>query len=121
MSSIHNDVSGLIKLFRFKKLQSLHDLTLAIKDVSDRKISDNMVYNSEDVLEILKDIEMEARRVVGAELMHHSHTTVLVARQYLSQGELSGVDLKLKLPELENRTLLDEIKNLEDSLFPAKK
>ena len=71
-------------------------------------------FTGEEVEEIVEAVEEAAASEVEAELLNSAHTNILLLKQLFSQAEKWHLNLDTDMSELENRDLLDAVKQWEE-------
>ena len=66
---------------------------------------------------MLEGLQSVVRSDMESELIHSAHTNTLLLRQLFQQGEKWHLTLQADISELENRALLDGIKEFEEKQF----
>ena len=72
-------------------------------------------YTVDEIIEALDDLASEVQTEVESELINSSHMNVLLLQQVFKEAQQWHLELNADLAELENRELLDLVKNWEDS------
>ena len=71
-------------------------------------------FTGEEVEEIVEAVEEAAASEVESELLNSAHTNILLLKQLFSQAEKWHLNLDTDMSELENRDLLDAVKQWEE-------
>eukprot|EP00094_Tigriopus_californicus_P012434 TCALIF_12019-PA protein Name:"Similar to Lztfl1 Leucine zipper transcription factor-like protein 1 (Rattus norvegicus)" AED:0.04 eAED:0.04 QI:0/0.8/0.66/0.83/0.8/0.66/6/99/314 len=107
-TNTHNENVSSANLFIFSLL-STHRLVRFCSRFLDP------TYTVDEVKDILSDIAEAVLGEIELELINFSHTNVLLLQQVFRQSEKWHLNLEADLAELENRELLDKVKNWEEN------
>ncbi|XP_014680322.1 PREDICTED: leucine zipper transcription factor-like protein 1, partial [Priapulus caudatus] len=74
-------------------------------------------YTSDEIAEMLAGLQAVVRGEVETELLNMAHTNALLLRQLFNQAEKWHLKLQADISELENRDLLEAVKEFENKQF----
>jgi len=116
--------TSIVNFMRFSRAQrnlSLRTIHSAYKDIEHDRLKDEQTLTVDEVHDILADLWDSAKEEIDTELSHQSHTYVLLLRQLFMQAENWHLKLQADISELENKDLLDKVRNFENEHIAGKK
>jgi len=111
-----NQFIDILRFSRLRRAQLLNDIGLIFEEESEKEILDT-TYNKDEVEQILKNIEEVIKNFVESEVLNINHMNTLLLQQFCKQAEFWHLNLIANISELENRQLLNKIKQFEDEQF----
>ncbi len=115
---------SIVNFMRFSRTQrniSLRTIQAAYKDIEHDRLRDETTMTVEEVHDLLAELWESAKEEIDMELSHQSHTYVLLLRQLFIQAENWHLKLQADISELENKELLDKVRNYESEHMGGKK
>lgn len=116
--------SSIINFMRFSRAQrgiSIRTIHAAYKDIEYDRLKDETTLTVDEVHDMLADLWDSAKEEIDTELSHQSHTYVLLLRQLFMQAENWHLKLQADISELENKELLDKVRQFENEFIAGKK
>ncbi|KAK2146252.1 hypothetical protein LSH36_622g00032 [Paralvinella palmiformis] len=113
-----NIVVNYLRFARYQRTQRLRAVDLSFQDLKDSRLIED-TFTIDEVTEMLDGLLSVVRGEVDLELINTTHTNVLLLRQLFQQSEKWHLKLQADISELENRELLEQIKNFEEQEFSA--
>jgi len=115
LNEVHQEqVLSFLRFAKYQRGQCLKEIKLAIQDTKDPRLTDS-TYSLDEVEETIEVITDAVIGEVESELINSSHTHVLLLQQLFIQAEKWHLNLDTDLSELENRELLDKVRDWEAS------
>lgn len=114
----------IVNFLRFSRSQralSIRTIQAAYKDIEYARLRNETTLTVDEVHDILAELWESAKEEIDAELSHQSHTYVLLLRQLFLQADHWHLPMKADISELENKELLDRVRNFENEQFSGKK
>lgn len=105
-----------MRFARYQRTQRLRCVDACFEDLKSSRLYED-TYTADEVTEMLDGLLTVVRGEVDDELLNTSHTNVLLLRQLFQQAEKWHLKLQADISELENRELLEKIKDFEDAEF----
>lgn len=115
-----NQVINYIRFARYQRGQRLRAVDVCFEDLKDSRLTDE-TFTIDEVTEMLDGLLTVVRSEVESELINTAHTNVLMMRQMFQQAEKWHLKLQADISELENRELLEQIKEFEEREFAGAK
>ncbi|XP_076455716.1 leucine zipper transcription factor-like protein 1 [Babylonia areolata] len=115
-----NQVINYIRFARYQRGQRLRAVDLCFEELKDSRLTDE-TFTIDEVTEMLDGLLTVVRSEVESELINTAHTNVLMMRQMFQQAEKWHLKLQADISELENRELLEQIKEFEEREFSGAK
>lgn len=115
-----NQVINYIRFARYQRAQRLRAVDVCFEDLKDSRLNDE-TFTIDEVTEMLDGLLTVVRSEVESELINTAHTNVLMMRQMFQQAEKWHLKLQADISELENRELLEQIKEFEEREFSGAK
>lgn len=115
-----NQVINYIRFARYQRGQRLRAVDICFEDLKDSRLTDE-TFTIDEVTEMLDGLLTVVRSEVESELINTAHTNVLMMRQMFQQAEKWHLKLQADISELENRELLEQIKEFEEREFAGTK
>lgn len=115
-----NQVINYIRFARYQRGQRLRAVDICFEDLKDSRLTDE-TFTIDEVTEMLDGLLTVVRSEVESELINTAHTNVLMMRQMFQQAEKWHLKLQADISELENRQLLEQIKEFEEREFAGTK
>ncbi|KAK7092935.1 leucine zipper transcription factor-like protein 1 [Littorina saxatilis] len=113
-------VINYIRFARYQRGQRLRAVDVCFEDLKDSRLTDE-TFTIDEVTEMLDGLLTVVRSEVESELINTAHTNVLMMRQMFQQAEKWHLKLQADISELENRELLEQIKEFEEREFSGAK
>lgn len=105
-----------MRFARYQRGQRLRCVDACFEDLKSSRLYED-TYTADEVTEMLDGLLAVVRGEVDEELLNTSHTNVLLLRQLFQQAEKWHLKLQADISELENRELLEKIKDFEEAEF----
>lgn len=109
-------VLNYMRFARYQRGQRLRSVDACFEDVKSSRLYED-TYTVDEVTEMLDGLLAVVRSEVDEELLNTAHTNVLLLRQLFQQSEKWHLKLQADISELENRELLEKIKDFEEAEF----
>ncbi|KAF6022916.1 LZTFL1 [Bugula neritina] len=109
-------VINYMRFARYQRSQRLRCVDACFEDLKSSRLFED-TYTVDEVTEMLDGLLTVVRGEVDEELLNTSHTNVLLLRQLFQQAEKWHLKLQADISELENRELLEKIKDFEEAEF----
>lgn len=109
-------VVNYMRFARYQRGQRLRSVDACFDDVKTSRLYED-TYTVDEVTEMLDGLLSVVRSEVDEELLNTAHTNVLLLRQLFQQAENWHLKLQADISELENRELLERIKDFEEAQF----
>lgn len=109
-------VVNYMRFARYQRGQRLRSVDACFDDVKTSRLYED-TYTVDEVTEMLDGLLSVVRSEVDEELLNTAHTNVLLLRQLFQQAEKWHLKLQADISELENRELLERIKDFEEAQF----
>ncbi|XP_013399551.1 leucine zipper transcription factor-like protein 1 isoform X3 [Lingula anatina] len=113
-------VINYMRFARYQRGQRLRAVDACFDDLKDSRLIDE-TFTVDEVTEMLDGLLAVVRGEMESELINTAHTNVLLLRQLCQQAEKWHLKLQADISELENRDLLEKIKDFEDAEFTGTK
>ncbi|XP_059145410.1 leucine zipper transcription factor-like protein 1 isoform X1 [Physella acuta] len=113
-------VINYIRFARYQRAQRLRAVDKCFEELKDSRLTDE-TFTIDEVTDMLDGLLAVVRSEVESELINTAHTNVLMSRQMLQQAEKWHLKLSTDISELENRELLEQIKEFEEREFSGAK
>eukprot|EP00118_Oscarella_pearsei_P000861 m.5985 g.5985 ORF g.5985 m.5985 type:complete len:303 (+) comp14637_c0_seq2:355-1263(+) len=107
-----------LRFARFKRSQRLKVVDSAFEDLKESRLTEE-TFTAEEVRDMMNGLCVVLKGDVESELIHTSHTNVLLLRQVFQQAEKWHLKLNADVSELENQDLIAEIARFEEKQFAA--
>ena len=111
------NVVNYMRFARYQRGQRLRSVDGAFQDLIDSRLCDETTFTVDEVEDMFKGLQASVRTEVEAELINTAHTNVLLLRQLFQQSEKWHLKLAADISELENRELLEQIREFEERQF----
>lgn len=111
-----NTVVNYMRFARYQRGQRLRCVDSCFEDLKSSRLFED-TYTIDEVTEMLDGLLAVLRGEVDDELLNTSHTNVLLLRQLFQQAEKWHLKLQADISELENRELLEKIRDFEEAEF----
>ena len=96
-------VEAFLHYFRAKRSQHVQDVGHSFQDTLTMRLLDEDMYTSDDVRELVDNIQNVVQSNMDQELENFTHTTVLFLQQLLLQAEVHHVNLAVDLSQLDDQ------------------
>lgn len=106
-------VVNYMRFLRYQKAQRLKSVDGCFEDLKTSRLTDD-TFTVDEVVDMLDGLLVVVRGELDTELIHTAHTNVLLLVQLFQQAEKWHLKLQADISELENRELLEQIKNFEE-------
>ncbi|XP_005095767.1 leucine zipper transcription factor-like protein 1 [Aplysia californica] len=113
-------IVNYIRFARYQRGQRLRAVDVCFEELKDSRLTDD-TFTVDEVVDMLDGLLAVVRSEVESELIHTAHTNVLMTRQMCMQAEKWHLKLSADISELENRELLEQIKEFEEREFSGAK
>jgi leucine zipper transcription factor-like protein 1 len=116
--------ASIINFMRFSKAQralSIRTIQATYQDIEHSRLKNESTLTVDEAHDILNELWEAAKDEIETELSHQTHTYVLLLRQLFMQAENWHLKLQADISELENKELLDKVRNFEREQFSNKK
>lgn len=111
----HQSLLNYLKFSRYRRSQKLRAVDSNFEDSIASRVAVDETYGGDEVIDLLKELNVVVRADVESEFLDSNHTNCLLLRQLFKQAEKWHLKLNIDTSELENKALLDEVAKLEDS------
>ncbi|ORX49033.1 hypothetical protein BCR36DRAFT_584140 [Piromyces finnis] len=115
-----NQFVDILRFSRLRRSQLLNDINLIYEEESEKELYDT-TYNKNEVEQIINNIRDVVKNFVENEVLNINHMNVLLLQQFCKQAEFWHLNLLANISELENRQLLNNIKQFEEEQFHKNK
>ncbi|GFO31798.1 leucine zipper transcription factor-like protein 1 [Plakobranchus ocellatus] len=115
-----NQVVNYIRFARYQRGQRLRAVDVCFEELKDSRLTDE-TFTVDEVVDMLDGLLAVVRSEVESELINTAHTNVLMSRQMCQQAEKYHLKLSTDISELENRELLEQIREFEEQEFSGAK
>ncbi|XP_059487790.1 leucine zipper transcription factor-like protein 1 [Neocloeon triangulifer] len=120
LNSHHTDVVANYMAFtKLQRVQNLRTIDGLFQDVFDSRLLDSS-YTVDEVQDILYSLRKLLKGELESGLMDVNHMNVLLLQQLFSQAENWHLRLEINLSELQNRSLLEVVKEIDLNGFIPK-
>ena len=110
-----------ISFGRSRKEAIIRALEREFDDFKAHRLSED-IYSREDLLELLDYLTSCIRSQVADDIENITNTGVLAVKQVLENAQLKGLDIPLDITDLDDQSVLDDMKRLNlDSMANAKR
>eukprot|EP00164_Ancoracysta_twista_P005809 GFYU01007985.1.p1 GENE.GFYU01007985.1~~GFYU01007985.1.p1 ORF type:complete len:297 (+),score=85.95 GFYU01007985.1:69-959(+) len=106
-----------IRYARIKRDQHMKEVDLVFDDMRDGLYMDS--YSTDEVAGVLGDAQNNIRSALQTELLAQSQVVVAVMKQMFMEADKHSVSLFVDTSSLEDRSVLDQMKRLENAAFGA--
>ncbi|CAL1531553.1 unnamed protein product [Lymnaea stagnalis] len=113
-------VINYIRFARYQRAQRLRAVDVCFEELKDSRLTDE-TFTVDEVTDMLDGLLAVVRSEVESELINTAHTNVLMTRQLCLQAEKWHLKLSTDISELENRELLEQIREFEEREFSGAK
>ncbi|XP_068160142.1 leucine zipper transcription factor-like protein 1 isoform X1 [Antennarius striatus] len=111
-----NEVINYMRFARSKRILRLKTIDSCFEELKDSRLVED-TFTVDEVKEMLDGLQVVVRGEVEMELINTAHTNVLLLRQLFSQAEKYYLRLQSDISELENRELLEQVAEFENTDF----
>ncbi|ESO86837.1 hypothetical protein LOTGIDRAFT_128288, partial [Lottia gigantea] len=115
-----NQVVNYMRFARYQRGQRLRAVDACFEELQDSRLND-ATFTRDEMVDMLDGLLAVVRGEVESELINTAHTNVLMMRQMFQQSEKWHLKLQADISELENRNLLEQIKEFEEREFTGTK
>ncbi|OUM64337.1 hypothetical protein PIROE2DRAFT_8888 [Piromyces sp. E2] len=115
-----NQFVDILRFSRLRRTQLLNDIGLIFEEESEKELNDT-TYNKDEVEQIINNMRDVVKNFVENEVLNINHMNVLLLQQFCKQAEFWHLNLLANISELENRQLLNNIKQFEEEQFQKNK
>ncbi|XP_046357309.1 leucine zipper transcription factor-like protein 1 [Haliotis rufescens] len=115
-----SQVINYIRFARYQRGQRLRAVDACFDELRDSRLTEG-TFTIDEVTEMLEGLQTVVRSEAESELLNTAHTNVLMMRQMFIQAEKWHLKLQADISELENRDLLEQIKDFEEREFSGTK
>ncbi|XP_071103006.1 leucine zipper transcription factor-like protein 1 [Haliotis cracherodii] len=115
-----SQVINYIRFARYQRGQRLRAVDACFDELRDSRLTEG-TFTIDEVTEMLEGLQTVVRSEAESELLNTAHTNVLMMRQMFIQAEKWHLKLQADISELENRDLLEQIKEFEEREFAGTK
>jgi leucine zipper transcription factor-like protein 1 len=112
----HSAVVNYMRFARYQRGLRLKSVDGCFEDLKSSRLTED-TFTVDEVNDMLDGLLSVVRGEVDTELIHTSHTNVLLLMQLFQQAEKWHLKLQADISELENRELLEQIKDFEERQF----
>lgn len=105
-----------MRFARYQRGQRLRSVDACFEDLKSSRLFED-TYTVDEVTEMLDGLLAVVRGEVDDELLNTAHTNVLLLRQLFQQAEKWHLKLQADISELQNRELLEKIRDFEEAEF----
>ncbi|XP_031652149.1 leucine zipper transcription factor-like protein 1 isoform X6 [Oncorhynchus kisutch] len=105
-----------MRFARSKRIIRLKTIDSCFEDLKDSRLVEE-TFTVDEVRDMLDGLQLVVRGEVETELINTAHTNVLLLRQLFSQAEKFYLRLQTDISELENRELLEQVAEFENTEF----
>ncbi|XP_068604149.1 leucine zipper transcription factor-like protein 1 [Brachionichthys hirsutus] len=105
-----------MRFARSKRILRLKTIDSCFEELKDSRLVED-TFTVDEVKEMLDGLQVVVRGEVEMELINTAHTNVLLLRQLFSQAEKYYLRLQSDISELENRELLEQVAEFENTDF----
>ncbi|KAI8778578.1 leucine zipper transcription factor-like protein 1 isoform X1 [Biomphalaria glabrata] len=113
-------IINYIRFARYQRAQRLRAVDVCFEELKDSRLTDE-TFTIDEVTDMLNGLLEIVRSEVESELINTAHTNVLMSRQMCMQAEKWHLKLSTDISELENRELLEQIREFEEREFSGAK
>lgn len=113
-------VLNYMRFARYQRGQRLRGIDASFKELKDSRLCED-TFTIDEVEDMLDGLLVVIRGEVESELLNTAHTNVLLLRQLFQQAEKWHLKMQADISELENRELLEQIKEFEEQQFSGVK
>jgi len=113
-------IVNYMRFARYQRGQRLRAVDSCFEELKDSRLTDD-TFTVDEVTDMLDGLLSVVRSEVESELINTSHTNVLMTRQMSQQAEKWHLKLSADISELENRELLEQIRDFEEREFSGAK
>ncbi|KAH9514368.1 Leucine zipper transcription factor-like protein 1, partial [Bulinus truncatus] len=113
-------IINYMRFARYQRGQRLRAVDVCFEELKDSRLIDE-TFTIDEVTDMLDGLLAVVRSEVESELINTAHTNVLMTRQMCMQAEKWHLKLSTDISELENRELLEQIKEFEEREFSGAK
>ncbi|CAD5112089.1 DgyrCDS1330 [Dimorphilus gyrociliatus] len=113
-------VLNYMRFARYQRGQRLRGIDASFKELKDSRLCED-TFTVDEVEDMLDGLLVVIRGEMESELLNTAHTNVLLLRQLFQQAEKWHLKLQADISELENRELLEQIKEFEEQQFSGVK
>uniref|UniRef100_A0A8C7MXS1 Leucine zipper transcription factor-like protein 1 n=2 Tax=Oncorhynchus TaxID=8016 RepID=A0A8C7MXS1_ONCKI len=111
-----NEAINYMRFARSKRIIRLKTIDSCFEDLKDSRLVEE-TFTVDEVRDMLDGLQLVVRGEVETELINTAHTNVLLLRQLFSQAEKFYLRLQTDISELENRELLEQVAEFENTEF----
>ncbi|KAK6182659.1 hypothetical protein SNE40_010291 [Patella caerulea] len=115
-----NQVINYMRFARYQRGQRLRAVDACFEELQGSRLND-ATFTRDEMIDMLDGLLSVVRGEVESELINTAHTNVLMMRQMFQQSEKWHLKLQADISELENRDLLEQIKEFEEREFTGTK
>ncbi|CAG0922868.1 unnamed protein product, partial [Notodromas monacha] len=108
------ELVDFMRFCRYQRMQKLRTVVACFNNAKDTRFLEP-TYTSDEIAEIFSEVEKEVRDEVEGELLHMTHTSVLLLRGLFLQAQEWHLKLQADTAQLENMDLLEKIKKFEEA------
>merc|ERR1712126_573246 len=106
-------IRELLRYSRFKRSERLIGIELCFQDFIETRIYEEDTYTQDEVREMLENLGKTVKDECESEFIHSSDTSALLMRQMMIQADKWKLRLQCDVQQLENRALLQLIRDFE--------
>ncbi|KAK2167363.1 hypothetical protein NP493_1278g00031 [Ridgeia piscesae] len=109
-----------MRFARYQRGQRMRGVKACFEELKDSRLIED-TFTIDEVTEMLDGLLAVVNGEVETELINTAHTNILLLRQLFQQAEKWHLKLQADISELENRELLEKIKDFEEREFSGTK
>ncbi|KAI0215839.1 Leucine zipper transcription factor-like protein 1 [Lamellibrachia satsuma] len=113
-------VINYMRFARYQRGQRIRGVKACFEELKDSRLIED-TFTIDEVTEMLDGLLAVVTGEVETELINTAHTNILLLRQLFQQAEKWHLKLQADISELENRELLEKIKDFEEREFAGTK
>lgn len=111
-----NEVTNYMRFARAKRVLRLKTIDSCFEEFKESRLVEKM-FTVDEVRDMLDGLQVVVRGELETEVLNATHTNVLLLRQLFIQAEKFYLRLQFDISELENRELLEQVAEFENTDF----
>jgi leucine zipper transcription factor-like protein 1 len=115
------NIVKFIKFSRSQRALSIRTIAGAFKEIEKSRLKNETTLTVDEVSNLLVELWDYVKEEIDTELSYQTHTYVLLLRQLFLQAEHSYLKLGADISELQNKDLLEKVRNFENEQFQMSK
>lgn len=108
-----NEIFNYMRFARYLRKQRLRAVDTCFEDVKASRLLDE-TFTLEEITDTVNELSLVVKAEVESELINMAYSNALLLQQILSQAEKWHLKIQVNTTDLENRELLDKVKNFEE-------